>query len=67
MIQAGPIRARSGNFVGITGGKGWDVRQGAAEGYFATWEVVVGHLRMKSKLREAESKSGEGQNPDKNT
>lgn len=40
---------------------------GVAEGDFVTWKVAVGHLRMKSKLREAELKSGEGQNPDKNT
>lgn len=40
---------------------------GVAEGYFVTWKVAVGHLTMKSKLREAELKSGEGQNPDKNT
>lgn len=48
-------------------GKGMRCKVGVAEGYFVTWKVAVGHLRTKSQLREAELKSGEGQNLDKNT
>lgn len=66
MIQARPITVDPGHFAGLLGGRnGWKV--GAAEGFSLPSGGGEGHPRIKSKRKEAESRSGVGWIPDKNT
>ena len=65
MIQARPITVDPRHLAGLLGGRnGWKV--GAVEGFSLAPGGGDGHRRIKSKPKEAESRSGVGWIPDKN-